>query len=124
MADFRKLALDLISSDKMVDDAEVRVLRKNLYADGKITHAELSFVMDIHKKVKAATPAFSTFYLKAAGDSILDNQIVSAEEIGFIKKIVADKKLDKAAVKKFLARVKKEAKPNPAFDKIYDAFGK
>jgi hypothetical protein len=124
MADFRQLAIDLIAADNNVDVAEVRLLRKHLYADNRITHAEISFLMDLWKKVKTATPAFQKFYLKAMGDSFLDNRIISHEEIGMIKKMLADKKLAKPEVKKFLARVKKEAIPNPDFDKVYDDYMK
>ena len=122
MANFRQLAIDLISADKVIDDGEVRILRKHLYDDGRVTHAELEFLMELKKKSKLPSPTYDRFYLKAAGDSILDNDIVSHEEIGLIKKLIADKKLDVAEVKRFLNRVKKDAKPNPEYDKVYAAY--
>ena len=122
MADFRLMAIDLISADKVIDDGEVRILRKHLYADNRITHDELQFLMDLRKKVKTASVPFDKFYLKAAGDSILDHNIVSAEELVLLKTILADKKLDVAEAKKFLNRIQKEALPNPAFDKLHNAY--
>ncbi|MFL5343092.1 MAG: hypothetical protein ACJ8F7_23420 [Gemmataceae bacterium] len=122
MADFERMARDLISADGKIDDTEVRVLRKHLYEDGKITHSELTFLMELKKRAKRKSQSFDRFYLKAAGDSILDNRLVSHEEIGIIKKIIADKKLPAAEVKRFLNHIKKEAKPNVAFDKLHAAY--
>jgi len=42
MADWRKLALDAILADGKIDEAEVRVLKKELWADGKIDDEEVS----------------------------------------------------------------------------------
>jgi len=122
MADYRLMAIDLISADKVIDDGEVRILRKHLYADNRITHEELMFLMDLRKRVKTTSVPFDRFYLKAAGDSILDNFVVSHEELVLIKQILADKKLSVGEAKKFLNRIKKEAKPNPTFDKVYAAY--
>ena len=39
MADFGLMAIDLISADKIIDDGEIRILRKHLYADNEISPA-------------------------------------------------------------------------------------
>lgn len=121
MADFRRMSIDLLAADGTIDDNEVRVLRKHLYEDGKVTHSEVEYLMDLRKRVKTANATFDRFYLKACGDSILDNRVISHGEMTLIRKIVADKKLDHAEVRKFLHRLKKEAKPNADFDKYYDS---
>ena len=40
MADWRKLAVDLVLADNVIDEAEVKVLKKHLYEDGKIDKNE------------------------------------------------------------------------------------
>ena len=41
MADFRKLSIAALLADGKIDDAEVKVIKKELYADGQIEAIEL-----------------------------------------------------------------------------------
>jgi uncharacterized tellurite resistance protein B-like protein len=131
MADFRKLAIDLVAADGQVDEAEIKFLKKALYADGKIDDAEIAFLIELKaavvKKTKeTGTPAFDKFFLKALTDNILADGTISAEEAATIKKyVVGDKKIDPGEVKKFLAKLKKDAKMvDPAFDALLAASSK
>ena len=47
MADYRKLAIQLIAADGKIDENEIKLLRKALFADGKITHEEVTFVGEL-----------------------------------------------------------------------------
>ena len=57
MADFRKLAIAFVLADGVIDDDEVKVLRKELYQDGKIDKKEVDFLVELRnaaqKKAKA-----------------------------------------------------------------------
>jgi hypothetical protein len=114
MADFRKLAIDLIAADGKVDRAEIKVLKKALYADNLIDINEIQFLSELRAAVaqrasKKSTAAFDKFFIKALKDHILSDGIVTAEEVVLIQKhMMGDKKLSKE-VKKLAKNLKKQA---------------
>lgn len=130
MADYRTLAIQVIASDGKVDSAELKVLKKAIYADGKVTHEEVNFLGDLRaallKKAKKTSAKFDAFYLKALAESFLGNGVISADEVGMIGKLVlADKSIKNGAKKKFLDGLKKSATMlAPDFDKLYDGLKK
>ena len=127
MADWRKVAIAAFLADGQIDDNEVKVLKKQLYADGKIDTKEMEFLIELRaeaqKKAKGEplTGTFETFYFKALHDGILGNGIISAKEVTFLRKaIFADGKADDNE-KTFLKKLKKSAtKVAPTFDKLYE----
>ena len=126
MADWRKVAIAALLADGVIDDTEVKVIKKELYADGKIDQKELEFLIDLRsaaqKKAKGAplSSAFENLFFKAVQDNVLADGIITAKETAFLRKaIMADGKVDDAE-KAFLKRIKKGAKKTSAsFDKLY-----
>jgi uncharacterized tellurite resistance protein B-like protein len=128
MADFRKLALDAILADGTIDDAEVRVLQRELWADGKIDAKEVQFLIDLRnnaqKKAKAkkaeVNPKFETLFFKAIEENVLRDGRITAKEANWLRKMLfADGKIDDNE-KRFLGRIKKAAKKtSPEFDQLY-----
>ena len=128
MADWRKLALEAILADGAVDDAEVRVLQKELWADGKIDAKEVEFLIELRntaqKKAKAkkesVNPKFETLFFKAIEQNVLRDGKISNKEANWLRKMLfADGKIDDNE-KKFLTRIKKAAtKTSPDFDQLY-----
>jgi uncharacterized tellurite resistance protein B-like protein len=127
MADFRKLALDMILADGTIDDAEVRVLQRELWADGKIDAKEVQFLIDLRnsaqKKAKAkkaeVNPKFENLFFKAIEENVLRDGRISAKEANWLRKMLfADGKIDDNE-KKFLGRIKKAARStSPEFDRL------
>jgi uncharacterized tellurite resistance protein B-like protein len=127
VADFRKLAVEAILADGTIDDAEVRVLQKELWADGKIDAKEVEFLIELRnaaqKKAKAkkaeVNPRFETLFFKAIEQNILRDGQISGRETKWLRKMLfADNKIDDNE-KKFLTRIKKAAtKTSPDFDKL------
>jgi len=128
MADWRKLALETILADGVIDDAEVRVLQKELWADKKIDAKEVEFLIELRnsaqKKAKAkkveVNPKFETLFFKAIEQNVLRDGKISNKEAGWLRKMLfADGKIDDNE-KKFLGRIKKSAtKTSPDFDQLY-----
>jgi hypothetical protein len=128
MADFRKLSMSLILADGLVSDEEIKVLKKELYADGKIDQKEVQYLIELrnaaHKKAKAkkdeVNPKFEKMFFQAIEDSVLDNGIISAREARFLRELIfADKKVD-ANEKKLVQTLKKKAtKTAPDFETLY-----
>jgi hypothetical protein len=130
MADFRKMAMDAILADQKIDEAEVKLLRRHLYADGKIDDEEVQFLVELRSKAGRAgalPAAFEELFLKALRDSMLSPAgALRANAHETLKKhVVGDKKLAPAQKKKFMDRLKKDVKtPHAEFDKLYAKFGK
>jgi uncharacterized tellurite resistance protein B-like protein len=125
MADWKKVALAALLADGQIDDNEVKVLKKELYADGKIDKDEVEFLIELRntaqKKAKGTelNANFERFFFKAIQDNVLADGEISAEEAGWLRKMLyADKKID-ANEKQFLSKLKKSAtKTSPAFDAL------
>ena len=126
MADWRKLAVAALLADGVIDETEVKVLRKELWADGQIDRDEVEFLIELRnaaqKKAKKEplNPAFEKLFFKAVEENVLQDGRIDEEEARWLREMLfADKKIDDNE-KKFLARIKKSAKSvSPAFDKLY-----
>jgi hypothetical protein len=126
MADWRKLAISALLADGVIDDTEVKVIKKELYADGKIDRQEVEFLVELRneaqKKAKGAPmhSGFENLFFKAVQDNVLDNGIISTKEANWLRKMLyADNKIDESE-KKFLKKLKGAAtKTSPAFDALY-----
>jgi uncharacterized membrane protein YebE (DUF533 family) len=127
MADWRKVALSAFLADGVIDETEVKILKKELWADGKIDKDEVEFLIDLRnlaqKKAKkeGLKPAFERLFFKAIEENVMADGTIDNEEARWLREMLfADRKID-ANEKKFLARLKKAAKStSPAFDRLYE----
>lgn len=128
MADWRNLALEAILADGEIDDAEVRVLQKELWSDKEIDSAEVAFLIELRnnaqKKAKAKkieiNPKFETLFFKAIEQNVLRDGRIDTKEANWLRKMLfADRKIDDNE-KKFLKRLKKAAsKTSSEFERLY-----
>lgn len=127
MADWRKLAIEAILADGMIDETEVKLLKKQLWADGKIDKDEVKFLIELRnaaqKKAKSGelSAAFEKLFFGAIESHVLADGYISGREATWLKSMLfADGKID-ASEKKFLTRLKKShTKHSAAFDKLYE----
>jgi len=130
MAEYRKLSLDLIAADGNVDETEVKLLKKHLYADGKIDHDEVVYLMDLRaalarKDKDASFPHLDKLVLKAVTDYLMtDGKSVTDTDLALVKKIAGDKKIDMVELKKFLTKLKKDMASNAGVVKLVDEWMK
>ena len=130
MADWRRVAMAAFLADGVIDEMEVKVIKKELYADGKIDQKELEFLIELRsaaQKKARGTPLsaqFENMFYKAVHDNVLADGNISAKETAFLRKaLMAGGKAD-VAEKAFVRRLKKAAKKtSPAFEKLYDECG-
>jgi uncharacterized membrane protein YebE (DUF533 family) len=114
-------------ADGVIDETEVKVLKKELYADGKIDKKEVEFLIELRseaqKKAKGEplSSQFENLFFKAIQDNVLADGEISGKEAAWLRKaIMADGKVDDAE-KAFLKKLKKAAtKTSPQFDKLYE----
>jgi hypothetical protein len=118
--DLRQLKQDILANGR-VEGHEVEVLRRELYADGKIDRKEADFLVELHKQVQRVTPAFEQFFYQAIKDHILTDGAIDAEEARWLRQMLfADGKIDDRE-KKFLRELRGEAKQlSPEFETLYD----
>ena len=101
---------DRILANGRVDTPELEMLRKELYADGKIDRKEADFLVELHKRVQRMTPAFEHFFYAAIKHHILADGRIDAEEAAWLRRMLfADGKIDDQE-RKFLHELKGEAK--------------
>jgi hypothetical protein len=126
MADWRKLAMAAILADGKIDANEVKLLRKELFADKVIDNEERDFLIALRntaqKKARGGklSPAFNKLFFSAIEANVLADGNIDAAEAKWLKSLIfADGKVD-ANEKKFLARLRKGARrTSPAFEALY-----
>jgi hypothetical protein len=131
MANWRDTAISLFMADGVNKLGErIRALKRELWADDKITLDEIRFLSDLRVAVtkKAKTkkqkidPAFDDFFFKELHSAILDDGKITAQEAGVLREVLfADGRIDPAE-KAFLQKLKRAAKERtaPEFEKLYD----
>jgi len=127
MADWRKVAMAAFLIDGQVDDDEVKILKKELWADGKVTFEEVKFLIDLRdaamKKLKSKgeelNPKFEKLFFEAVEANVLADGGISANETNWLRTtLLADGKIDDGEMD-LLNRLKKKAKST---SKEFDAF--
>src|SRR5262249_44381440 len=129
MADWRNMSMALILADGEIADDEIRILRKELLADGKIDKDEMTYLGELRntaqKKAKAkkvdVNAKFEKFFADAVKNYVLADGKIDDAEANWLRSVIfADKKVD-AGEKKLLTDLKKSAKSvSPKFDKLYN----
>ena len=72
MTNLRQLE-DTILANGRVESPELEVLRRELYAGGKIGRREADFLVELHKRVQRKTPAFEQFFYQAIKHHVLQD---------------------------------------------------
>jgi hypothetical protein len=119
MADWRKLAKALTLADGYIDTKETQILRKELFADGKIDKSELEFLSDLRNSASSCVREFTQLFIDGVKANILADGDISATEANWLRKaIFADTKVDddeKRLLKELKSGAKKVA---PEFDQL------
>src|SRR5262249_27860631 len=109
MLQLRQLMENILANGK-VEGNELEVLRRELYADGKIDRREADLLVEMHKRLQRVTPAFEQFFYRAIKDHILADGKITAEEVTWLRQMLyADGRIDDRE-KKFLHELRGEAK--------------
>lgn len=108
MLDLRQMEQGILANGR-VDGHELEVLRRRLYAGGKVGRREADFLVELHKRVQHLTPAFEHFFYQAVKDHVLADGGVDAEGAAWLRQMLfAGGKL-KDEERKLLHEIKGEA---------------
>jgi hypothetical protein len=119
MADWKKLAKNLILADDYIEERETDIIRAEILADGVVDKAEAEFLIDLRKSAKKAVQKFHVFVFEVVKKAILaDGEISPAEAKWLEQFLLADGKVDDLE-KEFLRELKASAKKTcPEFDAL------
>jgi hypothetical protein len=110
MADWQKLAKELLLADGTIDRREVDLMRKELFADGQIDDIELEFLLELKKSAASVAPTFRQLVLDAIKNNVLADGVITAQEASWLRRwIISEGQVDDA-MKKFLQELKAGAK--------------
>ncbi len=120
MADWKKLAKNLILADGYIERKETEIIKKELLADGMISKSEAEFLLDLRKNAPKAVAEFHQFVFDVVKKAILADGDISATEAAWLQKfILADGVVDDLE-KQFLRELKAQAKStSKEFDALY-----
>jgi hypothetical protein len=120
MADWQKLAKELLLADGTIDRREVDLLRKELFADGQIDDIELEFLLELKKSAASTAASFHQLVLDAVKNNILADGVISAQEASWLRRwIISEGGVDDS-MKKFLQELRGGAKQVAReFDALY-----
>ncbi len=87
MRDLRQVEHDILAIGK-VDSHELEVLRRELYAAGKVDRGGADFLVELHKRVQHRTPAFDQSFYQPIKDHILAHGRIDAEEAAWLRRML------------------------------------
>src|SRR5262249_3711933 len=110
----------LALADGKIDTKETDIIRRELYADGKLDRSELEFLCDLRRGATSVVGVFNDLVFGALKPVILADGKIDAKEAAWLRKFIfADNKVDDSE-KKFLKELKAGAKStSPEFDELY-----
>jgi hypothetical protein len=117
MADWKKLAKNVILADGYIEEREAELIKKEIMADGVISKSEAEFLVDLRRSAPKAVAKFHQFVFEVVKKAILADGDISPQETAWLEKfILADGKVDDLE-KAFLLDLKKSAKKTcPEFE--------
>jgi uncharacterized tellurite resistance protein B-like protein len=119
MPDLREIEERVLANGR-VDGHDVEVLRRVLYADGKIDRKEADFLAELHKRAQYRTRGFEQFFYQAIKDHILANGRIGPRKTAWLRQLLlADGKIDDEE-RNFVRQIKGEAKEvSPEFEALF-----
>jgi len=94
MPSLRQIEEDILATGK-IDTHQLDVLRRQVYAAGKIGREKADFLVALHKRVEHPTLAFEHFFYGAVKDHILADGQIGAEEAAWLGQMLfADGEID------------------------------
>ena len=120
MADWRKLAKAILLADGRIDDREVAVLRKRLFAGGGIDEAGLEFMLELRGGAQGVAVAFNQLLFDSLRNFLLADGNLTPYKTSWLRRwIFADGKVD-FAEKRLLQELKAGARQvSPDFESFF-----
>jgi hypothetical protein len=119
MADWQKTAKAFLLADGGIDDREVAVLRKELFADGFIDDIELDFLLELRQQAQRLVPAFHFLVIDAIKSCCLEGDSIKPGSASLLRRWLMHGKVGYVE-KRYLQELRAAARHVPAdFDELY-----
>jgi hypothetical protein len=119
MPNYRQIEQEFLANGR-IEGPELRALRRQLYAQGKIDRQSADFLVELHRRVQNRTPAFEHFFYQAIKDHLLTDGRIDAEKVVWLRQVFLAGRWIKDEERKFLHELRGEAKQvSPEFDVLF-----
>lgn len=88
MADWQKLAKELVLIDGAVGEREADILRRAFLSDGAINRTEAEFLIDLRNSAPKAVPRFHTFVFEVVKKMLLADGDLTAAEAAWVERFI------------------------------------
>jgi hypothetical protein len=120
MADWKKTAKAFLLADGGIDDREVGVLRKELFADGVIDDIEMDFLLELRHDANRVVPAFHFLVIDALKSCCLAGGAIKHESVSLLRRWLLSRPVGYVE-KRYLQELRAAAHTAPPadFDELY-----
>jgi hypothetical protein len=119
MADWKKTAKAFLLADGGIDDREVAVLRKELFADGEVDDIEMDFLLELRRDAKRLVPAFHFLVIDALKSCCMSGGAIKRGSASLLRRWLLAGKVGYVE-KRYLEELRAAAREVPPdFDELY-----
>ena len=119
MADWKKTAKAFLLADGGIDDREVAVLRKELFADGKVDDVELDFLLELKRDAQRLVPAFHFLVIDSLKSCCLAGDAIRPDSVSLLRRWLQPGKIGYVE-RRYLDELRGAAKQIPPdFEQLY-----
>jgi uncharacterized tellurite resistance protein B-like protein len=120
MANWQKLAKELLLVDGKIDDKETAVIRGLCFTGNQIDDAELDFLLELKRGAQGVSMAFNQLILDSIKRHILQDGAINPSKADWLRRwIIADGQINPPE-KKLLQEIKAGARQTcPEFESLY-----
>jgi hypothetical protein len=119
MADWKKTSKAFLLADGGIDEREVSILRKELFADGIIDDIELDFLMELKRDAQRLAPGFHFLVIEAIKSCCLAGDSIKPGSASLLRRWILPGKVGYVE-KRYLEELRSAARQVPPdFDALY-----
>lgn len=119
MADWKKTAKNFLLADGGIDDREVAVLRKEMFADGRVDENELDFLLELKRDAQRVVPAFHFLMIESLKSCYVAGDAIKPGSASLLRRWLLSGKVGYVE-KRYLEELRAAAKQVPPdFDQLY-----
>lgn len=119
MADWMKTAKQFLLADGKLDDREVAILRKELFADGTVDETELEFLFDLRRGAKSVVPSFHFLIIDGLKSCCLEGGAVRPSSLSLLRRWLGGGAAGYVE-KRYLEELRAAAtRPSPELEQLY-----
>jgi hypothetical protein len=73
----------------IIDEEEVEVICREIYADGKIDNKDMEFLVVLRDEAQSVCPAFERLFFQALKHHVLADGLINKEKAGMLRRLLS-----------------------------------